>query len=101
MPRETVRSFALIIDFSLLLAWKKISGNEALHATHMSKLRILGKNPLRWFFDSLRRYGLGQTLAIIWSVVIDARFDRKYGTDTARRIPLEQIPTDSENIVHC
>src|SRR5215204_4574968 len=67
----------------------------------MSKLRILGKNPLRWFFDSLRRYGLGQTLVIVWSVVIDARFDSKYGTDTARRIPREQISTDSENLVHC
>jgi hypothetical protein len=67
----------------------------------MSGIRILGKNPLRWFFESVRRYGLGQTLTIMWSVIVDARFDSKYGTDTARRIPREQIETDSENIVHC
>ncbi len=67
----------------------------------MSKIQILGKNPLHWFFESVRRYGLGQTFVIIWSVIIDARFDPKYGTDTARRIPREQIETKSENIVHC
>jgi SAM-dependent methyltransferase len=67
----------------------------------MSRFQILGKNPFQWFFESVRRYGLGQTFTIIWSVIVDARFDRKYGTDTARRIPREQIQTGSENIVHC
>ncbi len=67
----------------------------------MSKIRILGKNPLRWLSESLRRYGLGQTLAIMWSVVVDMWFDFIYGTDTSRRIPREEIETDSENIVHC
>jgi len=67
----------------------------------MSTIRVLGKNPLRWFFESLRRYGFTQTLLIIWSVIVDARFDSKYGTDTARRIPRTEIETTSENIVHC
>ncbi len=63
--------------------------------------QIFGKNPFRWFVESIRYYGLWTTGAIIWSVMIDARFDRKYGTDTARRIPREKIITESENIVHC
>lgn len=67
----------------------------------MSKIQILGKNPLRWFSESLRRFGLWQTLTIIWSVIVDMGFDARYGTDTARRIPREQIATNSENIVHC
>lgn len=67
----------------------------------MSKIRILGKNPLNWFFESVRHYGLGQTLTIMWSVIVDARFDSTYGTDTARRIPREEIETKSENIVYC
>ena len=67
----------------------------------MSKLRILGKNPVHWFYESIRRFGLAQTLTIMWSVVVDAWFDFHYGTDTARRIPRQEIETDSENIVHC
>jgi SAM-dependent methyltransferase len=67
----------------------------------MARIQVLGKNPVRWFYESLRRYGLVQTVAIIWSVVVDMRFDSTYGTDTARRIPREQIETGSENIVHC
>lgn len=67
----------------------------------MSGIRILGKNTARWFFDSMRGFGLGQTLVIIWSVVVDAWFDFRYGTETSRRIPREQIATNSENIVHC
>ena len=67
----------------------------------MSKIRILGKNPLRWFYESLQRYGLGQTLVIMWSVFVDMGFDFRYGTDTARRIPRNEIATNSENLVHC
>lgn len=67
----------------------------------MSKIRVLGKNPLRWFFESLQRYGLRQTLAIMGSVIVDMGFDFRYGTDTARRIPRSEIATDSENLVHC
>ncbi|HEY4245793.1 MAG TPA: class I SAM-dependent methyltransferase [Lacunisphaera sp.] len=67
----------------------------------MSAIRILGKNPVQWFYASLRRYGLGQTIAIMWSVMVDAGFDYRYGTDTARRIPRSEIETNSENIVHC
>ena len=67
----------------------------------MSKFKILGKNPVQWLFESLRRFGLGQTLTIIWSVILDMGFDFRYGTDTARRIPRQEIETDSENIVHC
>jgi len=67
----------------------------------MSSYRILGKNPVGWFLESRRRFGFIQTLTIIWSVIVDASFDRRYGTDTFRRIPREQIATPSENIVHC
>ena len=67
----------------------------------MSRFQILGKNPFQWLIESIRRYGVWQTITIVWSVIIDARFDPKYGTDTARRIPREQIETKSENIVHC
>lgn len=67
----------------------------------MSGLRILGKNPVRWFFSSVRDQGFGQTLAVIWSVIVDAAFDFRYGTETSRRIPREQIATNSENLVHC
>ena len=67
----------------------------------MSKLRILGKNPFRWLFESLRRFGFGQTMAIMWSVLVDLSFDYRYGTDTFRRIPRDEIGTDSENKVHC
>lgn len=67
----------------------------------MSKIHVLGKNPLRWFFESLKRFGFTQTGLIMWSVIVDARFDSKYGTDTARRIPRTEIETTSENIVHC
>ena len=67
----------------------------------MSRIQVLGKNPLRWFSDSLRRYGLGQTITIMWSVLVDMWFDFRYNTDTARRIPRSQIETSSENIVHC
>ena len=67
----------------------------------MSGIRILGKNPLSWLVGSVRRFGVAQTLAIIWSVLVDLRFDQVYGTDTARRIPRTEIETDSENIVHC
>jgi len=67
----------------------------------MSRIRILGKNPFGWFYYSLRRDGLLQTLAIMGSVIADTGFDFRYGTDTARRIPRQQIVTDSENIVHC
>lgn len=81
-------------------AWKNPRGPKAPDDP-MSAIRILGKNPIQWFYASLRRYGLGQTIAIMWSVVVDARFDPKYGTDTARRIPREEIETRSENIVHC
>lgn len=66
----------------------------------MINFRILGKNPVRWFFGSLRRSGLRQTLVIIWSVIVDLWFDFRYGTDTFRRVPQGQIETDSENIVH-
>jgi len=67
----------------------------------MSGIRILGKNPVRWFFDSVGRFGFGQTLVIVWSVIVDVGFDFRYGTETTRRIPREQIATSSENIVHC
>jgi SAM-dependent methyltransferase len=67
----------------------------------MSGIQILGKNPVRWFFDSVGHFGFGQTLVIMWSVVVDMGFDFRYGTETTRRIPKEQIATDSENIVHC
>lgn len=67
----------------------------------MSALSILGKNPFAWFIDSVRRFGFVQTFAIMWSVVVDLGFDRRFGTDTFRRIPREEIRTDSENIVHC
>jgi len=80
-------------------AFREAGGIEVVKT--MSKFQILGKNPFRWFFESVRRFGVTQTLTIIWSVVVDARFDRKYGTDTARRIPRAEIKTDSENIVHC
>lgn len=67
----------------------------------MSQIRVFGKNPVRWFFQSLRHFGVVQTFAIMWSVVADARFDSTYGTDTARRIPRDEIATDSANKVHC
>ena len=67
----------------------------------MNELRILGKNPLRWLVESLRRYGLGQTVTIMWSVIVDLSFDYRYGTDTFRRIPHDEIGTDSENKIHC
>ncbi len=67
----------------------------------MSTLSILGKNPFSWFIQSLRRFGLWQTLTIMWSVMVDMSFDYRHGTDTFRRIPREAIQTDSENIVHC
>ena len=70
-------------------------------ATKFMSFQILGKNPFLWLSESIRRYGVWQTITIIWSVIIDARFDPKYGTDTARRIPREEIETKSENIVHC
>ncbi len=56
---------------------------------------------MRWFFDSVGRFGFGQTLVIMWSVIVDMGFDFRYGTETTRRIPKEQIATDSENIIHC
>jgi SAM-dependent methyltransferase len=67
----------------------------------MSGIQILGKNPVSWFVDSIRHFGFGQTLVIMWSVVVDMGFDFRYGTETTRRIPKEQIATDSKNIVHC
>ena len=67
----------------------------------MSGIRILGKNPVSWFFGSVEHYGFGQTLVIMWSVVVDMGFDFRYGTETTRRIPREQIATNSENIIHC
>jgi len=67
----------------------------------MSGIQVLGKNPARWFVESVRHFGFGQTLVIMWSVVADMGFDFRYGTETTRRIPKEQIATDSENIVHC
>ena len=56
---------------------------------------------MRWLVESLRRYGLVQTLTIMWSVIVDMGFDYRYGTDTARRIPRSEIETSSENLVHC
>lgn len=67
----------------------------------MSAFNILGKNPFSWFIDSVRRFGLVQTATIMWSVVVDMSFDHRFGTDTFRRIPRDEIQTDSENIVHC
>jgi SAM-dependent methyltransferase len=86
-------------------AWKEAAAKQEFgrvnRETFMSRIQILGKNPVSWFYESLRRYGLGQTLIIIWSVTVDMLFDFHYGTDTARRIPRNEIETDSENIVHC
>lgn len=66
----------------------------------MPAFRVLGKNPFGWFSQSVRRFGLGQTVTIVWSVLVDACFDLRYGTDTFRRIPGNQIATDSENARH-
>jgi SAM-dependent methyltransferase len=66
----------------------------------MSLFRIVGKNPILWFYQSLRRCGLGQTLMIIWTIIGDVWFDFRYGTDTLRRVPRTQIETDSENKVY-
>ena len=41
-----------------------------------------------------------QTLAIIWSVILDAWFDFYYDTDTVRRVARGNIEADSENVAH-
>ncbi|MBI1178647.1 methyltransferase domain-containing protein [bacterium] len=64
------------------------------------RTHIFGKNPVTWFRESVQRFGWTQTLTIIWSVVVDTSFDRRFGTDTTRRIPVEKIKTTSSNIVH-
>jgi SAM-dependent methyltransferase len=66
----------------------------------MSLFRIVNKKPIRWFYASLCRCGMRQTLLIIWSVIADMWFDFSYGTDTLRRIPRDQIETGSENKVY-
>src|SRR5882724_2068445 len=93
--------FALVKQYAWKDAGPRNNIRSGVPEKSMSRIQILGKNPLSWFYDSVRGHGLGQTLTIIWSVAVDMLFDYRYGTDTARRIPRDEIDTESENIVHC
>jgi SAM-dependent methyltransferase len=61
-------------------------------------IRVLGYyNPIRLFLFRLKKRGWLQTLCIASSVIGDSLFDLVHGTETVRRIPPNEIETDSRN----
>lgn len=55
---------------------------------------------LTWAHDSIRQRGWLRTSRIASSNLHDFLFDWRYGTETRRRVDLEEFRTDSENRVH-
>ena len=57
-------------------------------------------NALAWAVQSTREKGVVQTMKIACNVVMDLRFDWKYGTDTMRWVDRNALATRSDNRSH-
>src|SRR5688572_3346622 len=57
-------------------------------------------NVLNWALQSSREKGVVKTVKIACNVVMDLRFDWKYGTDTMRWVDRSQLETESVNRSH-
>jgi 16S rRNA G966 N2-methylase RsmD len=58
---------------------------------------FLGQNPFAWLAYSIRAKGPLRVAKIIWHSLLDVYWDFRHGTDTLKRIPPDQIQTDSKN----
>jgi SAM-dependent methyltransferase len=57
-------------------------------------------NVLNWALQSSREKGVVKTVKIACNVVMDLRFDWKYGTDTMRWVDRNELETESDNRSH-
>lgn len=60
---------------------------------------FLGHNPFAWLMHTLRAKGPVRVFKLIWHASLDVLWDFRHGTDTLKRIPPEEIQTDSINKV--
>lgn len=60
-------------------------------------LLFLGKNPVQWFFQTLRTKGPRRVATLIWHGATDHLWDILHGTETTRRIPAQDLETNSDN----
>lgn len=63
-------------------------------------LLFLGKNPFKWFAQTLRTKGPRRVATLMWHATVDPIWDLLHGTETLARIQPHKLETDSDNKVH-
>ncbi len=58
---------------------------------------FLGKNPITWVAEAIRRRGLWRSCALVWHAVLDTAWDKIHRTETLSRIQPEDLETESGN----